>query len=87
MSMLQGLRGPGSYNPPTSAPAASRPSPAFQDKQGRFDQPLQTLVPPVTPCPANSTLPCFKPSALRCSCHHALPLLAAQIRILLCPEL
>ena len=45
---MQELRGPGSYNPPNSAPVLARPSPAFQDKQGRFDQPLQTLVPPVS---------------------------------------
>ncbi|KAA6422522.1 MAG: hypothetical protein FRX49_07383 [Trebouxia sp. A1-2] len=38
--------GPGSYSAPSTAPGRARPSPAFQDKQDRFDRPMQTMVPP-----------------------------------------
>ena len=59
-SLLQASRGPGCYSAPGTATGLSRPSPAFQDKQDRFDRPLQSMVPPVhalvflcfAPCPA-----------------------------------
>ena len=43
----QGTGGPGMYSPPRTAPGPVRPSPAFQDKQDRFDRPMQSMVPPV----------------------------------------
>lgn len=50
--VVQASRGPGSYSAPSMAPGLSRPSPAFQDKQDRFERPLQSMVPPVhTPTP------------------------------------
>ena len=59
-SALQASPGPGCYSAPNTAPGQYRPSPAFQDKQDRFDRPLQSMVPPVlahvllpsAPCPA-----------------------------------
>jgi len=45
------VQGPGSYSAPSTAPGRARPSPAFQDKQDRFDRPVQTMVPPVNTYP------------------------------------